>query len=941
MAVPRVYFQAHLEFLVAVSRDEETLQGGIVHCEFKHRPGQPIRKSFDRGSNAPKSAESQAMEDIKRELDRMKLDSWTLEFDEHLHEYHSNQYEWVGFKLTSPEYRAGEESLDHHLETVLGILNESFIAVANSDTRLGVTVRLAGLYVNLDQLKAIASMIWMVDPLLSEIHPPHCGPNALRSLGLQYTNLVRDYPLHLKTELAFGLQVDDPWNNYLSPNRHPLEMLLHPGELTQARYQHGADRIFSANSIEDLIHLLEVKVLDIANHPRTRSAYGFQCPRSTKHLYLNFNQHYGTLNLDEIKHWTSLCVGMFMLCVGNPPALRPQGYPGLRYTSDIFAFLEEHNLINISNHYKSVSSNVADLGQWSLLKSTLVGDESKPIVTQYWPSNRLHPSPLAEFGIRALNWENSPKVTGNSRYSFGIELEMYVPKMPQDLTRSRTSQPSASRHERDYRGPLLIDFESHDEYHDPHPEDDRKYGCGEYFGDVVTEMANYITSKGLLTMYHSGLSYASPEWIEELNNHGRHPIKGIEPAFQTWTVENDASLMPWNDWAGYQRLMGLEITSPILRDTPKGWEEALEMVGILRNNYRLAVTTSCGFHIHVGKGTEPLPFHLLRKISVVTYCAENMIYRLCHPSRRSQIFVQQLIGKSNLDCSFTDAWADMDVSGDFEQYIPVDRIDRHVLGCLKKLWATTTVTGLQGWLKPHDNTGASCVKISQVGTPPDGTNDMNGTFEFRYLEGTLDPELIIRWSQLMVSLFQFADLATSGAWKAFLPTVLQCRDAGPCDLNVLRMFLMFLGLDSDYDYWANRTGGQQLQLKKGRPSDDHEIQSRISEAQINVLQRDLCQRQRTLPCLASRERPSEGPKSPTGPESRAKSLLRKCDFTGEQVETALESANEVGLEQIWAQAELAMQSQEESLQGGETHLIELLRTSRIQAKEDLESYNDN
>ncbi|KAF4996909.1 hypothetical protein FGRMN_4230 [Fusarium graminum] len=853
-----------------------------------------------------------------------------------------SQYEWVGLKLTSPEYCVGKDSLDHALTGVLGILEERFIAVANSDTRLGVTLRLAGLDVDLDQLKAIASMIWMVDPLLNELHPHHCGPNSLTSLGLQYTNLFRDYSLHLKTELAFGLQIDDPWNNYLSPNRHPLEILLHPGELAQAKYQYGADRILNANSIEDLIHLLKVEVLDIANYPRTRSAYGFQCPRNTKHLYLNFNQHYGSLDFAEITNWTNLCVGMFMLCVGSLPALRPQEYPGLRYTSDIFAFLEEHDLVEISDYYKSESSKVVDLGNWPLLKSVLAGDESKPIVSQYWPSNRSRPSPLAEFGIRALNWENSTKVTGNSRYSFGIELEMYVPTMPYELTKSQTSQQSASQDADDYRGASLIDF---DDYHDPHPKDDRKYGCGQGIGDVYGGIADYITSKGLLTMHDNGLSYASPEWINKLNEHGFNPIDGIEPAFQTWTVVEDGSLEPWHGWAGYQCLMGLEITSPILRDTPEGWEEALEMVGILRNNYRLAVTRCCGFHIHVGKGTEPLPFLLLRKISVITYCAENMIYHLCHPSRREAMFIQQLMGRSNLDCSFTNAWAEMNVSGDFEQYIPVDKIiDRHMLGCLKKLWATTTVSDLQVLLSPHDRLGASCVKVSGVRDSQNVMNEMKGTFEFRYLEGTLDPELIIRWSQLMVSLFQFADLATPEAWKAFLPTILQCRDKGHCDPNVLRMFLMFLGLGSDYDYWEERISGyQQLQDwdDDEGPSADHEIQYPIGESRMNILRRDLCHRQRTLPCFAPREKPSEEPKSPADPESRARRLLQKCGFAEEQVETALESANEADLEQVWAHAELAMQSQEEALSEGESHLIGLLRASRAQAKEDLESWYDN
>jgi hypothetical protein len=960
----RVYFQTKLGFLLAVKRGE-AYQSDNAFPEFAHRSGRPLEKPPAGYSKIPRNVENRqdadqdhlfqaqwAIEQLETEIQKKELKSWAVEFDALVQEHQSSHYEWVGLKLTSPEYLASTHTLEMDLASVIGILNKNFLTVANSETRLGVTVRLAGLYVNIDQLKAIASMIWMTDPLLSEIHPPHCGPGALSSLGLQYTNLVRDYPIHLKTELASSIQIEDPWNNHLSPNRRPLEILPHPGELKQAKYRHGADKILNAGTIEGLVHLLNVEVQDIRDYPQARPAYGFQVQSATNHFILDFNQHCGSLDFDEIINWTALCVEIFLFCLGRSHTSFFEAYPGLRYTSDIYDFLTEHNLGLVSDYYKKkpVSLKVTDLKHWPLVKSTLAHDESKPIVSLHWPFNHSLPSPFAEFAHRALNWGSSQKNTGSSTYSFGIELEMYMPAVPQGITTLQTSPVSGSPINSNNMPALLIDISHSSEWPDPHPEDDRKIGSGS-FQQMASNVADFITSKGLLTLLHDfSVEWGTSAWRTKLTKHGVVPIGGVRPPHHTWTILDDGSLMSWEDWAGYWKLAGLEIISPILRDTPKGWEEALDMVGILRNNYRLAVTRSCGFHIHVAKGAEPLSLHLLRKVSVPMYCAENMVYRLCHPQRRNNRWATQLMGGSTLSCAFMNSWTTIDVSSDFEQYIPVDKIvDSHVLGCLKKLWATTTVCELQRWLRPDYFKGNSCIKISDPANLPNYANEVRGgTVEFRYLEGTLDPELILRWGQLMVSLFQFADLATPEAWGVFIPTVLQCQESGHCDLNMLRMFLMLLGLGSDYDFWATRIGKfsqspiESREREPGkRPSEDHEIQPRVDESQMDSLRKNVCQRQRTLPCLIQREKQTDEPKSPTDPESRAQILLEKAGFAGKQAEKEFKNANGKGLGQSKTQAGPSTQSREDDLQGAGAQLLEILQASRDQAEKDVELYYGN
>ncbi|KAH7267115.1 uncharacterized protein BKA55DRAFT_711578 [Fusarium redolens] len=561
-----------------------------------------------------------------------ELESWTVEYDGLINQYQCNQYEWIGLKLKSPLFRPESFIADADSKTVMDIVTKKFLTVPNSETRLVVKVFIPKHLSSLGAMNAIASMLWLVDPLLNDIHPAHCGPNSLYSLGLQYTNLVNDDANDLQAELLSAVEVEDPWNNRLSPNRRPLELLPHPGELGEAKYSHGVHRILGANSVQDLIHLMDVAIYGEAeDHPYARPAYCFVDNKSTVAL----TQH----------------------CLDKSGTFFYESYPDLRYGSTIFDFLEEQGL------------------------------------GQFWESKLL--------------------------------------------------------------------------------------------------------------------------------SYGMVPVDDIDPRYQTWTIGTDVSLRRMPEWAGYKELNGLEIISRVLRDTPECWEEVLDMVSILRNNFRLTVGKPCGFHIHVSKGTGPIPLHL---------------------------------------------WSEMNVPADFEHYIPVDKIaDRRTLGILKKLWTAETLRRLKQLIAPSSE------------------DECKGAVEFRYLEGTLDPELILRWSQLMVSLFQFADLASPQAWQNFVPAVLQCPVLGKMDTNVLRVFLVFLGKGDDYGFWINRIemipnlplDAQQLART---PADNNEILPPLDDGYVNALREELCSREMRLSCVIQRVAVPSESESSTDPDDRANILFEKASF---------------------------------------------------------------
>ncbi|RKK90576.1 hypothetical protein BFJ71_g11466 [Fusarium oxysporum] len=296
------------------------------------------------------------------------------------------------------------------------------------------------------------------------------------------------------------------------------------------------------------------------------------------------------------------------------------------------------------------------------------------------------------------------------------------------------------------------------------------------------------------------------------------PVDDIDPRYQTWNIGTDVSLRRMSEWAGYKQLNGLEIVSSVLRDTPECWEEVLDMVSILRNNFRLTVGKSCGFHIH---------------------------------------------------------------------YIPVDKVvDCRTLGIMKKLWTAETLQRLKLFITPSMGS-KSCLGLSKCYSFDEfdeGSEDKcRGTVEFRYLEGALDPELILRWSQLMVSLFQFADLASPQAWQNFVPAILQCPVLGKMDPNVLRVFLVSLGKGDDHGFWINRIeimsnlplDAQQLAR---RPADNNEILPPLDNGYIDALRDELCTREMKLPCTIQKAATLNESESSTDPDDFAKLLSEKACF---------------------------------------------------------------
>ncbi|CEI39047.1 unnamed protein product [Fusarium venenatum] len=535
--------------------------------------------------------------------------------------------------MTSPKLQARRLDLQRQLKKILAILNKEYLTVPNSEARLKIAVYLHKYIATLDQMKAIAALIWTMDTLLGDVHPRHCGPNSIYSLGLQYSNLVRSSPLCLKTQLDSAVDIPDPWDNRLSPNRCPLELLVHPGELREEEYTSGVDMILDADSVGELTRRLD-------------------------------------------------------LSIGETGISVHKSNPGLRCSSVLSRRLHEVGLQKLVDYHKSTpkTSRMPDLQYWysdgrafSRVSSSYMSFNGSSILL-FWEG-----SPFTVYERRF-----APSSSVNGKILFGVELEFYTAIKP-DIS----SQPS-----------LLID---------PSPEDDRQIGNGST-NKRAGRIAEMITSKGRLALARSQVPPDTPGWRISLAKHGIVPIPGIDPVYQVWTVLPDYSVTNWEDWAGYAGVDGMEVVSPVLADIPTDWENVVDMLSILRNNFRQFVPNSCGFHI---------------------------------PD----------IGKCCISLS-------------------------------------------------------KCDFDSAVGT------EYNGTVKFRFLEGTLDPELI-------------AD-----------------RVAAMSEL-------------------------EEHKGQKDRRGEHQGLLSRIEDTQINTLRNDLCQREISLPCLAAKKGVVQEPGTAQNPSNLEERLERK------------------------------------------------------------------
>ncbi|CAM1506540.1 Fc.00g061810.m01.CDS01 [Cosmosporella sp. VM-42] len=744
-----------------------------------------------------------------------------------LREHQETEYDWISVRIASPVYGPGNKTSEiiQDLQQVLQILNDDFITFAHTDSRLTILVRPEGASFTLEQVKNVASLLWVIDPILNKVHPPHCGPGSFPSLGLQFTVLGKDMIEPLGQNISPQL-VEDPWNNRLMSHRRRLQQLQNPGDLNQPGFAHKLPKIRETRDFAELNQLLDIATPDSGDILYTkpyRAAYGFhRIDGESEKPMLEFSQHCGTLNLEAIVHWTAVCAQVVgsscsSECPQNFQVRLQQQQHGIREEGvSLTDLLNQNGLRTTARYYESRDPElqIPDLESWPILRNAISDDDSEPKIdetlAQLYRRGSIDAEAqrdeLAQDVVLGLfedsidNW-NKPSVANNpdSRYTMGIEIEMLLP--------TQEGPPPATELGNFCPEQVL------ESYRNPNPSDPRAYAFGKYatHGQQIVAALEKLGAPSRLAPYEMDDSTD-----EDRMGDTKKYLRGKNLLYQTyapynyqaWTVEKDCSLTECEDWKGYSNLKGIELASPIYRDRPECWESILGVVSGLRREMRIVTDLSCGFHVSVGTGANLMTFAFLKRLVCASFLADRVIFSLCNPIRSiASDYCKPLRDQSQLALEPSQPWQSPPVTPDFAELFPVDELSDDECIMLKRVWTVGKHIDLANLLSSPMN-GRSSVSINRL-TPADGdylssSIHFSGAVEFRYLEGNLDPELILRYCQLMVALFKFADTAKPEAWQAYTSNLLKCKDTWAYDLTILKQFLEHVGMSEDYAYWEER-----------------------------------------------------------------------------------------------------------------------------------------
>ncbi|KAM0434577.1 hypothetical protein ACHAPT_003675 [Fusarium lateritium] len=891
------------------------------------------------------------------------IDAWQFSHDDDLQETQCNEYHWLGMWIISP-YLEPTNHQHKHLQEILEILNKKVVTFAGAETRLKLSFMPRRGTFTLDQLKGIASMLWVTDPLLSKLHPPHCGPSSPPSLGFQFTNIAREQDtIDLETEIGLGVLVEDPWSERLSWHRRPLRVMPHPGELSEGKFRPGLDKIHETKSIPDLLHLLDLPAQDTHCKYKFHAAYNFQNANHPTQPWIELSQHCGTLHGPAIMDWIAICEFIIDPPLPSPDSSLLAQTKVLRQRIDqgftVFECLGSDGL-EAMRYYtqREEPFQVPDLVGWPIRTRPILKYDQEPGPTRIYTS-------LEDVELEAYNWTRYTKGVegaGNCNYSFGVELEMLLPstkrptknlasyiydyqshhdvpdevfsavsqKLRPNPSRNASSVKARSRQasltwssglrivgsrqaswdnqpdcvdlsefytipvadqmdidsnsvqevERMELDPIEeedrrlegmdIDPESDDDTPepDPHPTDSRAIAHGTLFPVRAYQVAGIISSLGHPAYYICIHSFRSCRpWKREIANRGLFHVGDLKLQYHAWSLEQDGSLPDVFNWKGYHMLSGLELISPIYQDTPECWESVADVVGGLPTNLRVHVSLDCGLHVHVGKGQQLLPIHLLRKIYCLMCCVENIVFSLCHPRRRYMTYSTALMHGADRIVQYM---ADVPPHPELKQHVPKE-IGKYPLlwNVLKRMWAVRDLYLLKDVARKVSVSIGHCSPCSAQGVVWANVGEeayVKGTVEFRHMEGTLDPDLVLRWGQLAVALFQFADLAKPDAWQKLISTGLKCESSTNYDLEILRDFLQQLGLAEDFAYWKNRihelekvdkepttSDGDGNSTSSSKPDAKLMFAPRVSDERMRILRDRICRRDRTPPYLAQEQ----------------------------------------------------------------------------------------
>ncbi|OHE92396.1 hypothetical protein CORC01_12323 [Colletotrichum orchidophilum] len=664
----------------------------------------------------------------------------------------------------------------------------------------------------LPDVRRILAFLWSASPHLTEPNAPYGGPGSATASGLDFARIFSPDSHAFLSDAKCRGEPTEAVFTHGPPVADKIDM-LQPSSI------HGIDieketflSIETAGNVNSLMAGTEIYVKDWEGKLRILSGgYNFSrlLNKDPTKRAIGFSQHASTLDSDAIGSWVKVCHGIVDFCLNE-------------IKDRVDHAVEQQKLPN------------SDLGfSGSYTASHLLEDLNLYLQAAYYEA--LGPNPfvpeLATHGRRkpAINLDDDENL---SPYTFGIELEFLVP-----YTRSNDNHTDETDQRWVYHNDTPTIFAA-----EPTPEDepDELAAAIDQRNKAYNASANRV--EGLLCdAGHFSATFATlwglrnNEYPAKVSLPGLQPVadaagfqlyfvNGVDAEFQCWYVKKDLSLSSWAfGEKGYAGHVGMEVASPILRDSPEDFGKVSDVLRILRSGLRPMLDIGCDLHVHVGNVRK---FSLLgmKRIVTLLLLVDPILYTIVHPSRKYNALTLPFHqdarvmndGQDLPDYTAASGFNDEEKEAegkpsqavearvllDLEAHVPISQLPRKVRNELAQLWSMDNLDDFTSELRPFrgcrgGTAFVTCRLIENHSVPSTG-RCIEGTIEFRMLEGTLDPELITRWTKLLLRVVERAEATTTSEYFEMLAALAEERESDDENLAAL---LGALGLEKHLPFW--------------------------------------------------------------------------------------------------------------------------------------------
>lgn len=363
---------------------------------------------------------------------------------------------------------------------------------------------------------------------------------------------------------------------------------------------------------------------------------------------------------------------------------------------------------------------------------------------------------------------NSPPAQLPRSVTFGLEIEMLV---------------AAARRLPEICGPQAAPLD------DPHPDDGRwcstRKPLTQALYDSKVAVAQCLVLAGVNNVrIDDKLPFRK---VSDAAQASGNALPKVETKYHDWRVMPEQSL-GIEEWVAADALLGqyawggVEVASAVFHSrapadvwVPVTRAQEAQMAGVCRSlasNLRVRFSPSCGLHLHLGLGGEPIPGGAVRRFVAVMWLVEHAVESLCAPWRTDNewsrpITKASMLAHDNWDEGGGELWGSVqwfaDVA-DLRAFVGDGVWDRVSLAQRKQLlliWSLPLAgNGGRNLAEAISTSGASArgtVTVLGALLPQDGDcgrNFVANTIEVRYASGTLVARELASWTNLFVRLFQ-------------------------------------------------------------------------------------------------------------------------------------------------------------------------------------------